>query len=1205
MKITNTFIGGKMNVDIDQLLIPKGQYFNGLNIEVVNPENNGDNSTYADAGMLRNSLGNKIPLTPTGNALTIYDINNLPLVNARCLGTCISNDLNCIFFIISSDTEDLIVQYIDTPSVIPTGGVQGQAGAVSYVLRAPKPTVGGRYLNLDKNYIITGFNYFENFLMWTDNTNPPRMINLTRFKQYTQTNFAWNQDDVNVIVKPPTSAPTIVLSNDGTPKNEIKNKFLYFSYRYKYEDNRWSTFAPFSQVAFTPAAFAFNGQNVVSMYNVYNKVAITVATGDRQVTDIQFLFKDSEFSNIYIIETVNKLKPIVGVPVIPNNSFWTYPSFDNSKTYASLPSYELTRLFDNVPIRALAQDIVGSRLMYGNYTQFFNLRTTWNTPIIPNFTVQGISAALATDQYRPSLKTNIDYEFGLVYLDDYGRMSTPITSVTNTLHVSSRNAGRQNYVKLNINHYPPIWATKYRLYIKQNRQVYYNVFPSKVVASSEAGVSYYLLNPVDKDKIKEGDSVLLKANIFGVTGSTTEYLVLEVAYKDEGALQQSPINKAGLYFKIAKNSEANIPDNTVYSVEYTGTSTSPLWANIRLDTPVTYDSWISPYSANPSSYSPIIYYPGSVAALVLPNGAIPQTLDPAVAFYAHGNYSSKDLRYRLEYVGVVSGYHCFNYRLFDSQTNVNTIPVPFRNAATNAAVVAAIYDPTNVIGLGGIVFSSGMPVYVGDTWRLNLYAKTNGNTVGGNPINQLSCVVPLSNNIIRGGAEVRFGEIRDIHNVLAPVFYEQRITNEQSFISPATYPNIQEWFWESGAYLDFNQYGFDNTNRRYNNVFFRYGTPVLYPGSPSNVLNTRVITQQGSQYFAPSTPYEIVMLIGSTQGPHYLTFQTRWSIDMRFFKILFTEFPLVFEAYPANQRDPLFHECSEDIPIITTANKKYHSGYNTLGGSIQNQSNVQGAVVILNPGSTITTLNNVTFNCWSFYNGVELNRIGDIYNKPTTEWSPRVMIPVLDYGEQTVFAGLTYSGAFKSDSNINNLNSFNLSLANFKYLEKSFGSVQRIKSRDTDIVVMQQDQISKVLFGKNLLSDSTGGGDVVSIPEVLGTQIAYQGEFGISNNPESFAQWGDDMYFTDSQRGAVLRLNNQGLFDISKYGMKSFFNTSFKLQSETLKVGVFDPYYKRYILAETGIRKSQPPVYVQIVDGIAPPNAYAYAALNNNVLLAQ
>jgi hypothetical protein len=114
-----------------------------------------------------------------------------------------------------------------------------------------------------------------------------------------------------------------------------------------------------------------------------------------------------------------------------------------------------------------------------------------------------------------------------------------------------------------------------------------------------------------------------------------------------------------------------------------------------------------------------------------------------------------------------------------------------------------------------------------------------------------------------------------------------------------------------------------------------------------------------------------------------------------------------------------------------------------------------------------------------------------------------------------------------------------------------------------------------VLFGKNLLSDSTGGGQVASIPEVLGTQIAYQGEFGISNNPESFAQWDDNMFFTDSQRGAVLRLGNDGLFEISSNGMKAFFNTSFKSQPDTLKIGVFDPYYKRYILSETGFSKSQ------------------------------
>lgn len=1188
MKITNTFLGGKMNVDLDQLLIPKNQYFKGLNIEVSNPENSSDTTQYADSGVLRNTLGNKIPVDQNGNNLVVLDGNGLPLVNARCIGTCIAPDLNCIFFIITSTNEDLIVQYIDTPSVNPVGpGVQGDAGALSYVLRAPKPTVGDRYLNLNRGYLVTGFNYFNNMLMWTDNLNPPRMINVTTFKSYTLTNFAWNQDDINVIIKPSLGAAVITLSNDGTPKNNMKDKFLYFSYRWKYTDNRWSTFAPFTQVAFTPAAFAFNGQNVTSMYNIYNKVAITVATGDRQVTDIQFLFKDSEFSNIYIIETVNKLKPIVGVPVIPDNSIWTYPSFDNSKTYATLPSYELTRLFDNVPIKALAQDLVGSRLMYGNYTQFYDLKTSWNTPIIPNFTVQAVSTALAVDQYRPSLKTNIDYEFGIVYTDDYGRMSTPITSVTNVVHITAQNAGRQNYVRININHYPPFWATKYRLMVKQSRYKYYNVFPSAIVNSDETGSSYYLLNPVDKDKIVEGDSVLLKVDSGGVTGSTTEYLVLEVAYKDEGALQQSPLNKPGLYFKIAKSADASVQNNLVYSLELNNL-TPVLNAGIQTVSPAILNSWVDPASTFPASWSPIIYYPGTFASLILPLGATPLKLSPTGAQFIHVAYSARDLRYRIEYVGVVSNFHCFNYRLFDSAINVNTVPVPFRNAITNAPVLATIKDPTNVITLGQLYFSPSLALYTGDTYRLNLYSNQNGVTIGGNPIKPLAILAPITiSNTIRGGTQIKFGAMFDGQSGAS-----NYNTPEQSFVSPSTYPDLQEWFWESGAYQEFRQQGLIQNEHK--NVFFRYGVSIPLP-----VLNVHMIQKQGSEI----GNYNPVMMIGSAHTS-FNNPNTIWNFRMFFFRLYYVEFPLCFEVYPANQRDPLFHECTENLSITTTGFKKYHGGYNPLG-AVQNQNDVQGAVLVLNPGPTITSSSNASFNCWSFYNGVELNRIGDTYNKPTTEWSPRVMIPVLDYAQQTVGEGITYSGTYRYDSNENNLNAFNLSLANFKYLEKSFGSVQRIKSRDTDVVVFQQDQISKVLFGKNLLSDSTGGGDVVSIPEILGTQISYAGEYGISNNPESFAMWGDAIFFTDSQRGAVLRLDNQGLFDITQYGMKSFFNANFKLQPDTFKIGVFDPYYKRYIVSETGFTRPLPPVGVIVVGGAVPPNAYAFSGLINNIVLVQ
>ena len=1199
VEIKNTFIGGKMNVDLDQLLLPSGQYFKGLNIEVSNPENSNDTSKYADSGMLRNSLGNKKPVNNVGTPIDIVDINGLPLVSARCIGTCVAPELNCIFFIITSTNEDLIVQYTDTPSVAPAGTV----GAVSYVLRAPKPTVGGRYLDLNRSFYVTGFNYLDGFLMWTDNLNPPRMINVARFKQYTQTNFAWNQDDINVIVKPSLGAAVITLSNDGTPKNNMKNKFLYFTYRWKYTDNRWSTFAPFTQVAFTPAAFAFNGQNVTSMYNIYNKVAITVATGDRQVTDIQFLFKDSEFSNIYIIETVNKLKPIVGVPVIPDNSIWTYPSFDNSKTYATLPSYELTRLFDNVPVKALAQDIIGSRLAYGNYPQFYDMRTVWNSTVIPNFTVQAISAALTTDQYRPSLKTNNDYEFGIVYTDDYGRMSTPITSVTNTVHISAQNAGRQNYVRININHYPPYWATKYRLFIKQSRQQYYNVFPSRIEIPSDAGISFYMINEVDKNKVKIGDSALPKVDLSGVIGTSTEYSVLEVEFKDAGAI--NPNSPAGLYFKLAKSADTTIPNNLVYSLTFNN-FTGELFAEIRNFALLDTNSWVDPASTQPASWSPFIYYPGALAALILPNGAIPQTLSPANIAYTHVAYSGKDIRYRVEYVGIVSGFHCVNYRLFDSPVNVNPAPLPFRNAANNTPVSFTIKDPTNVITLGTVLIASGLPVYTGDTWRLNLYSNQNGQTIGGNAIKPLAIATPLTgSNIIRGGSIIKFDVMTDFTTDFnAPNAFTTYLTPAQSFVSPATYPNMQEWFWESGAYLDFRQNG--ATPQEHKNVFFRYGTPHSVGGVPQfGGGDTQIIQKQGNEIAPPTTHYDPIMLIGTA----FTTFAgatRRWELSMTFFKIFFTEFPLCFEIYPANQRDPLFHECTENLGITTTNFKKYHAGYNPYGGgAIQNQTDTQGAVVFLSQGPTITSASNASFNCWSFYNGVELNRIGDTYNKPTTEWSPRVMIPALDYGQQTVSAGLTYSGVYKFDANVNNLNAFNLSLANFKYLEKSFGTVQKIRSRDTDLIVFQQDQVSKVLYGKNLLSDSTGGGDVVSVPEVLGTQISYEGEFGISNNPESFAEYGQSMYFTDSQRGAVLRLDNQGLFDISQYGMKSHFNTNFKLQPDTIKVGCFDPYYKRYVLAETGFYKAQAPAWVQVAPGITPPNAYTFTALVNQVILVQ
>ena len=145
-------------------------------------------------------------------------------------------------------------------------------------------------------------------------------------------------------------------------------------------------------------------------------------------------------------------------------------------------------------------------------------------------------------------------------------------------------------------------------------------------------------------------------------------------------------------------------------------------------------------------------------------------------------------------------------------------------------------------------------------------------------------------------------------------------------------------------------------------------------------------------------------------------------------------------------------------------------------------------------------------------------------------------------------------------------------MLNFKPLEERYGPVYLLDGRETDILTLQEDKISYVLQGKNLISDSTGGGPIASVPEVLGTQIARTEEFGISQNPESYAKWGANKFFTDAKRGAVIQLKgssaqNEQLQVISEAGMRSWFRDLFLEAFNTQKLGGYDPYMNEFVLS--------------------------------------
>ena len=170
---------------------------------------------------------------------------------------------------------------------------------------------------------------------------------------------------------------------------------------------------------------------------------------------------------------------------------------------------------------------------------------------------------------------------------------------------------------------------------------------------------------------------------------------------------------------------------------------------------------------------------------------------------------------------------------------------------------------------------------------------------------------------------------------------------------------------------------------------------------------------------------------------------------------------------------------------------------------------------------------------------------------------------------------LPIAGVFNQETNLNKLNQFNLALANFKTLETSYGPIRRMHSRQTDILILQEDKISSLLAGKNLLSDAAAGGAITSVPEVLGTQIARIEEYGISHNPESFSIYGAEKFFTDAKRGVVVKLLGAGgqqdrLEVISNQGMRPWFRDLFQVNFTTQKLGGYDPYMNEYVLATNG-----------------------------------
>jgi len=228
----------------------------------------------------------------------------------------------------------------------------------------------------------------------------------------------------------------------------LEDKFIRFSYRFKFDDNQYSLIAPFTQPIFIPKQFGYfqvddetqtYKSSVVSFFeNFIQEVGLRIplpsnTEGDDnwgsnrfKIKEIDILYKESDSLALKVMSTIVSSN-ITSSSIVGEDNLYTF-NYTSKKPYKTLPEKEIVRVYDRVPITAKTQEVISNRVVYGNYKDKNNPPTA-----LPDYYVSALPKDFArfttTAQYPShSLKQNRTYQVGLILSDRYGRSTSVLLS---------------------------------------------------------------------------------------------------------------------------------------------------------------------------------------------------------------------------------------------------------------------------------------------------------------------------------------------------------------------------------------------------------------------------------------------------------------------------------------------------------------------------------------------------------------------------------------------------------------------------------------------------------------------------------------------------------------------------------------------------------------------------------------------------------
>lgn len=326
----------------------------------------------------------------------------------------------------------------------------------------------------------------------------------------------------------------------------LEDKFARFSYRFKFDDGEYSLIAPFTQPCFIPKQDGYflntfqdesvaiaegderdtvNSTIVKFMENKVNKIYLQIPLptskddlkSSLHIEEIDIIYKESDNLALQVLETIEIDQDFNGADTVLEYEYLA------KKPYKTLPSNEVTRVYDKVPLKALSQEIISNRVVYGNYVNKPNPPSSlnYNISATEKFDFNLADNKTSIVEYpSSSLKTNREYQVGFVLADRFGRQSSVILSnnkdsitVGSTSYSGSSlyspyvdestgeniHAWAGNSLKILLNdpipggstgiynsdvnseNYNPTGWYSYKIVVKQVQQEYYNVYTAGAV----------------------------------------------------------------------------------------------------------------------------------------------------------------------------------------------------------------------------------------------------------------------------------------------------------------------------------------------------------------------------------------------------------------------------------------------------------------------------------------------------------------------------------------------------------------------------------------------------------------------------------------------------------------------------------------------------------------------------------------------------